>query len=486
MFIRKIKTRNSTCFQIGEKRYGRFKLVKHVGCSQSEEEIEALRLKAQRVLKEILFQDQQVLFPDSVPSLKAQLLSWHITGYHHSFGRVYERIGFPSSLLKDLVIARIVYPKSKAATVRYLSRELGIFYDLDRIYRFMDHLDKNKLTKIAFDFVRAKRDSISLVFYDVTTLHFETDLEDNFRQKGFSKNHRGDMPQVLVGLFVDEEGFPFDFSLFEGNTFEGHTFPKAILDLTVKYSLTNLTVVADAGMLSEDNLKFLDKQHFGYIVGARLKNMEDKITAEIITHDYAKENIKEFKLKDQRLIVEFSPIRAQKNEWERNKIIVRLKRRIAQRCQVVRRSKYLSLAPGGKVTGIDNAKIQQDKRFDGLKGFLINASNTAQAVEIIGQYRNLWKVEKAFRMSKNDLKERPVFHQNLKRIKSHLLLCFVALLVMKETEKILNSRKYSFTMAIEVLGKIGEGEVRVGSVRLPMDSELTDETQAILKLFEGY
>ena len=144
------------------------------------------------------------------------------------------------------------------------------------------------------------------------------------------------------------------------------------------------------------------------------------------------------------------------------------------------------MAPGGKVTGIDNAKIQQDKRFDGLKGFLINASNTAQAVEIIGQYRNLWKVEKAFRMSKNDLKERPVFHQNLKRIKSHLLLCFVALLVMKETEKILNSRKYSFTMAIEVLGKIGEGEVRVGSVRLPMDSELTDETQAILKLFEGY
>ncbi len=141
---------------------------------------------------------------------------------------------------------------------------------------------------------------------------------------------------------------------------------------------------------------------------------------------------------------------------------------------------------GGKVTGIDYEKIKKDKRLDGLKGFLTSLPDTTQASEVIGEYRNLWKVEKAFRMSKNDLKERPVFHQNVKRIKSHLLLCFVALLVAKETETILSSRGYSLQAAIEILGKAGEGEVRVGNVKLPMDSELSDEAQTILKLFKGY
>src|SRR3989344_1698468 len=487
MFIRKVKTRNSTCFQIGEKRYGRFKLIKQIGCSQSKEEIEALKLEANRLLREVVFKDQQNLFPSpsSVVST-AKLLFWRIIGYHQTFGYVYDRIGFPSSLLKDLVIARIVYPKSKAATVRYLSRELGLAYDLDRVYRFMDTLDKDTLTKIACDFVRTKRDGVSLVFYDVTTLHFESETEDDFRQKGYSKNHRGDMPQVLIGLFIDAGGFPFDFSVFEGNTFEGHTFKKAILSLTNKYLLTNLTVVADSGMLSEDNLTFLREKQFNYIVGARLKNMDKQITANIITYDYTKENIKEFKLKNQRLIVEFSSIRAKKHEQERNRIIERLKKRITKGHQVIRKSKYLSFESGGKVTGINNAKIQQDRLFDGLKGFLTNASNLSQATDVMSQYRNLWQVEKAFRMSKNDLKERPIFHQNIKRIKSHLLLCFVALFVIKESERILSSQGYSLIQAIEILGKVGEGEIRVGNVNLPIDSELSNETQALLKLFKGY
>lgn len=490
MFIRRIKTNNSICLQIGEKRYGKFKLIKHVSCSTSLPKLEALKLKAQKILQEIQFRNQVELFPEKIEQpFKAKLLSWHITGYHRSFGRIYQTIGFPVStppVLKDLVIARIVYPKSKAATVRYLSRELGIRYDLDRVYRFMDSLDKDELTKIAYDFVRKKHGKISLVFYDVTTLHFETETEDEFRQKGYSKNHRGDMPQVLIGLFIDEDGYPFDYSVFEGNMFEGHSFQKAVLELIVKYSLTSLTVVADAGMLSEDNLRFLDEHHFNYIVGAKLKNMEDEITSQVISHNYTKEIVHEFDLKNQRLIVEFSSVRAQKNEAERRKTIEKLKKRIEEGYSVIRKSKYLTVEPGGKVTGIDTIKVQKDKRFDGLKGFLINAANTCSISEVVNQYRNLWRVEKAFRMSKNDLKERPVFHQSIKRIKSHLLLCFIALLVLKESERILTSQGYSLTRTIEILGKVGEGEVKVGNVKLPMESELSIETQSILKLFKGH
>ena len=350
------------------------------------------------------------------------------------------------------------------------------------------------------------------------------------------------MPQVLIGLFVDHEGYPFDFSIFEGNTFEGHTFQKAISDLTIKYAFTTLTVVADAGMLSAENLHFLDIHHFNYVVGARLKNMNDEMIKKMTTHDYLKESIWEIYLNQQRLIIEHSPSRARKDVSDREKIIKKLHTRLNNGKEMVRKSKYLLCESGGKATGIDQTKVSNDTLFDGLKGFITNEaprayargilkffgernppkhypstllrqaqdslrvsaishsstslhswfsakadkSNTAQAVEVVSQYRNLWQVEKAFRISKNDLKERPIFHQNIKRIKSHLLLCFIALVVVKETEKILSFKGYSLYRVIEVLGKVGEGEVRVGNINLPMDSELSEEAQLILKLFEGY
>jgi len=194
------------------------------------------------------------------------------------FGNVYDRIGFPCTTLRDLVVARIVNPKSKTSTIRYLNRYIGITLSKDTLYRFLDTLDKNTLTKIAFSFVSKRNNGITLILYDVTTLSFEIENEDEVRKKGYSKEHRNDLPQMLIGLFVDFDGYPFDFDVFEGNTFEGHTFKVAVENLMNKYSFENLTVVADAGMLSEDNLSYLTDRHISYIVGARIKNMPDKIT----------------------------------------------------------------------------------------------------------------------------------------------------------------------------------------------------------------
>ena len=287
MFIRKTKSRNSTCFQIGEKRYGKFKLVQHIGCANNSPEIEALRLKSQAELTRILFENQISMFPEQKEtSLKAKLLTWHITGFHEVFGTVYDRIGFTNTVLRDFVVARIVYPKSKFATIEYLNEYLGRQLSKDAGYRFLDTLDKKKLTEIALSFVSQKNTGISLIFYDVTTLHFETDNEDETRKKGYSKDHRGDMPQILVGLFVDAEGYPFDFDFFEGNTFEGHTFPISIERLIKKYEFKELTVVADAGMLSENNLAWLNSHHIAFIVGARLKNQKEETTEKIINHNY--------------------------------------------------------------------------------------------------------------------------------------------------------------------------------------------------------
>lgn len=486
MFIRQIKSRKSTCFQIGQKKDGKFVLVKHIGCAVIPVEIEALRLKAKAELGELLFKNQLSLFPAVKILPKAKLLTWHITGFHQVFGTVYDRLGFPCNLLRDLVIARIVYPKSKTATIRYLRRYLGIILSKDKVYRFLDTLDKDALTGIAFRFVSAKNKGVSLLFYDVTTLHFETETEDDFRKKGFSKNHRTDVPQIMVGLFVDNEGYPFDFDFFEGSIFEGHTFPAAIKKIVAKHVFTSLTVVADSAMLSVDNLEFLDFLNINYIVGARLKNLPGSVIEKIQEHDFTKETIFQTDLGNQQLFVDYSHQRGQKDARVRERLVRKLEIKLRKKETVIRKSKYLRWESQGKIAGIDKKQIEADKKLDGLKGYVTNKDNNLGASEIIKQYHNLWQVEKAFRMSKSDLKERPIYHRYSRRIKSHLLVCFISLLVMKETEKILNSKQYSLGKTIEILGTVGQGKTRIGDICLDIESELNQESQSILELFTGH
>lgn len=486
MFIRKVHSRKSTCFQVGQKQHGRFRLVRHVGCATTPAAIEALRIKAKTELDALVRKNQLRLFPETTSPDKAKLVSWHITGYHQVFGAVYDRIGFPCTLLRDLAIGRIVYPKSKSATIRYFKRYLGISLSKDRVYRFLDTLKKDELTKIAFTFVSQRNNGISLFFYDVTTLYFETETEDEIRKKGFSKDHRSDMPQIVIGLFVDSDGYPFDFDCFEGNTFEGHTFKKALDAITKRHVFSTLTVVADAAMLSKNNLDYLAERKINYIVGARLKNLPHTTTRHIFRHDFSKKPIFAIRSGHTRLLVDYSADRAKKDAKTRERVIAKLQARLEKNQSVIRKSKYLLWENQGKVSKVDTKKIEEDKQFDGLKGYITNTDNALPAETIIAQYHNLWKVEKAFRMSKSDLRERPIYHQNAPRIHSHLLVCFVSLLVMKETETILRGHHYSLEKTIEILGAVGQGEIRVGTIQLEIDSELDREAQAILALFGGH
>lgn len=492
MHVRKVKAGKATFFQIGKKVNGKFVLIKHVGSASFPEEIEILRLRALEELDRIKFNEQPSLFPTPRVEAKAKLIDWRITGFHQIFGHTYDVIGFPQNLLRDLVIARIAYPKSKMATVRYLDQYLGIKLSTDKIYRFLDTVNKDELSRIAFDFVSRKNNGVALIFYDVTTLYFESGDEDNLRKKGFSKDHKNDLPQILIGLFVDKDGYPFDFDFYDGSTFEGHTFPKAIKALTEKYKFEDLVVVADAGMLSAKNIDFLETENLKYIVGARLKSLSEKFKEQIFSHDFTKEHIFEISVDPEtgeigkRLIVDFSDKRAKKDLFNREKLIKKLELKLAEKKEVVKKSKYLLLEKRGKIAGIDRKKIELDKRHDGLKGYWTNLEDEINPTEIIDQYHNLWKVEKAFRMSKSDLIERPIFHRLEKRIGAHLTICFCSLLIMKEVERILKSKEISLSRAIEVLGRVGQGTMVLEKSSLPIDSELCDEAKIIFKQILGH
>lgn len=486
MFIRKTKSRKSICFQLGEKQTGRFVVKQHVGCASTPEQIEAIHLKAKQLLYEWKHKNQLPLFKCTHPPT-AKLINWRITGFHQVFGAVYDRIGFPNTLLRDLVIARIVYPKSKSATLRYLDRYLGITIKKSRLFRFLDTLDKDQLTRIAFNFVTSYHpQGISVCFYDVTTLYFETTSEDELRQKGFSKDHRMDIPQILIGLFVDSQGYPFDFDFYKGKTFEGHTFIRAMEAIRHKYDFSRLTVVADAGILSQDNLDYLDSIKINYIIGARLKNLSYALTQEILSHPFQEQPIFQATVENQRLLVDYSDDRARQDVKNREHNVNKLKQKLATGKTVIRKSKYLLIKDKHEVKRIDDEKIKFDQQFDGLKGYFTNRNNKSGFKEIINQYHQLWRVEKAFRMSKHDLRERPIFHHRPNRIKAHLILCFVSLLVMKETERYLTKINCSLKQAVELLGKVGQGTVRVGTAELITESELDPTIQSIYKLFEGH
>lgn len=477
-------------FQVGHKYAGRFVLDKHVGSASADSPdlISALAQKAHSLLFEIKHRHQLPLFTfRPVPVKPALLKKWHITGFHRVFGSVYDRIGFPATLLRDLVIGRIVYPRSKLATLRYFDQYLGIHLAKDSVYRFLDTLSKNQLVTITSAFVGRKPTGFSCVLYDVTTLHFETEVEDDLRQKGYSKNHRHDLPQILIGLFVNPDGYPFDFDVFSGSTFEGHTLKTALQNFLIRHQTTQLTVVADAGMLSRDNLKLLESLGIHYIVGARIKNLAGPVAQDILAHDFTTSAVYTTSTAIGRLIVEYSSTRAAKDQRDREHRIQKIQQDIQNHKPLLRKRKYVAVSsPINVGVGLNEGQIAADRLFDGLKGYYTDIRNTDSPEYIISQYKNLWQVETAFRMSKSDLRERPIYHTKPDRIMSHLCICFVSLLVIKESERILKTLPCGLQQAISLLGRIGSGTATIGNLQVGIDSEIDSKTQSILNLFEGH
>jgi transposase len=312
----------------------------------------------------------------------------------------------------------------------------------------MDRLDKAYLMPVLLAHAQKRATqltgkSIAVVFYDVTTLYFETDEEDadneeelGLRRLGYSKDHRGDLPQVVVGLTVDSFGFPIDFQVYEGNTYEGHTLLDGIRRITSTLSLSpsSLMVVADAGMLSRKNIEDLETNGYRYIVGARLKSLSESETRRVLDFDYATCGPQEIPqgTTGRRLVVTYSEKRAKRSGKNRDRLIRKLQAGL-NRGQVVRKSKYGALGSDEKLTGsIDHSRLDEESRFDGLKGYVTNTLLPAD--EVVRRYGELWNVEKSFRMSKSDLQARPTFHYLRKRILAHLLICVCALTVLRELE----------------------------------------------------
>ena len=381
-----------------------------------------------------------------------------INGTQLLLNQVYDSIGFnqiPDDILRHIVIARVSQPKSKLATVEYLKSYYDEDVDLNHIYRYMDKLYNTQMELAQQISVEHTRKifggKIGLMFYDVTTLYFETSQTDVLREPGFSKDGKAAESQVVLGLLVSEGGYPLSYSLFNGSQYEGFTMIPMIDDFKQRFTLgDDFVVVADSGLMNKNNVRLLQQVGYKYILGARIKNENSTVKQWILSLDKEDNVCNELKRPNgERLIVCYSDKRAKKDAYNRTRGIARLRKAYKNghitKQQVNRRgyNKFLEISKDIDVS-ISEEKIAEDCKWDGLKGYITNTDINAECV--IDQYHGLWVVERAFRISKGTLEMRPMFHFTERRIEAHICICFIAYKVYKELERLISINKIDMSV----------------------------------------
>lgn len=487
MFVRKKRNKSgSVSVQVIDKTKA-YRVLKTIGSSKDPEEISRM-VEIGKVF--IARRSKQYsLFPKEQKSNAAvldfvrhvQYSQIRTVGPELILGKIFDQIGFdeiPEQLFRDIVIARLVCPASKAKTVDYLYRYQGKTVSTQSIYRFLDRLNdrySQQAQRIAYEHSQSILKQISVVFYDMTSLYFENEDEDDLRKIGFSKDGKFQNPQIMLGLLVGMNGYPIGYDIFEGNTFEGKTLLPVLHKIEQQHEFGKPVVVADAAMLSKKNLQQLDEEQFPFIVGARIRNETQAMQEEIIQRCSGLRDGESLVIKKDnghRLIVSYSDSRARKDVHNRQRGLKKLRQKVNSgrltKEQLNNRgyNKFLRLT--GEVSiEIDEAKIAQASRWDGLKGYLTNTAHSPELV--IQNYAQLWHVERAFRISKTDLRIRPMYHYRRQRIRAHVLIAFVAYTIYKELERLLSKHRLPISpqRAIELTQTMYELKFE-----LPNDQEL--------------
>lgn len=472
MFVRKKKNKSGVVsIHIIDKSSGEYHLYRTVGSSNDAIEIERLFNEARKEIESITGQQKLPFDFDKEKELVDTFFNgiedFKLVGPELLLGKLYDEIGFdkiPDELFRHLVITRLVYPVSKLKTVDYLFKYKGVITDVKKVYRYLDKLHTHQIQQvqqISYEHTLSILDHpLSIVFYDVTTLYFEAAEEDDFRQRGFSKDGKHQQPQIVLGLLVSTAGYPLAYELFEGSKFEGHTMIPVIEAFKEKYQLEKIVVVADAGLMSAKNIQALCEKNYEFILGAKIKNETAQIKQLVLSLKLKNGQSRIITKNDgQKLIVSYSAQRAKNDAYNRKRGLQKLEKALTggkltkQQINNKGYNKYLKLDGEIKVS-IDYDKFKKDAEWDGLKGYLTNTQLTKK--EVIESYKQLWFVEKTFRISKSDLRIRPIFHFKKRRIESHICIAFASCKIYKELERQLNDKKTAMSpeKAINILKKI--------------------------------
>ena len=515
-FLRKVKTASgATAVQIVEKRHGVRTILEHLGSAHDEAELEALirighdKLHANQPALELPTERGVRPGVAVIEDKRSQLLvdvvrdSW-------------ERLGFDvidDGAFFQLVLARLVEPTSKLDSIRVIE-ELGLSAMHRNTFtkslrRCADKDYRDRIAQACFQHVWSEHGGdVSLLCYDVTTLYFETDTEDDLRKVGFSKERRVD-PQIVVGLLVDRSGFPLEIACFEGNKAETHTIVPVIEAFQERHGVADMVVVADAGMLSAANLKAIDEAGLRFIVGSRVTKAPHDLAKHFRWHGNAFTDgqiidtitMRSTAPDPERVRTRAEPVwdpaehpKAWRAVWQySHKRAVRDRHTLAaqlKRAQAVvdgdkPAKKVRFVKTSGQQASLDEASLERAEALVGLKGYVTNLTAAVMpAAEVITSYHDLWHVEQSFRMSKSDLAARPIFHRTREAIESHLTIVFTALAIARD----LQARSgWSLKKIVRGLRPLQQATIQLAGQQLNAEPAIPDDiAELLIKLGRGH
>ena len=547
------------------------KIIKHVGVALDDKELQELKSLAVSLKAELESKNQLPLYsPQEIEDMASRAIDKKakesvnkedeinradydvnlldileedrvIKGVHEIYGKLYDEINLKSIIpnpnrnvatskaLKEMVLARVANPDSKSGSVDMLSSKFGVNLNLKTVYRMMDMIDDKqikKLNKLVLTQTKSLLDDkIDVIYFDATTLYFESftedidnpeDADEAIRKNGYSKDGKFNQPQVVLALLVTKQGLPVGYKAFSGDTFDGHMPERSdkcprgaiipsLKEIEDEFKVDKIVYVADAGMFNKSNLEEFDKhKNMTYIVGAKIKTMSKVLKEQILkTDDFIEINddtkVKTLDYKGKKLLISYSKKRAKKDKHDREKAITKLKKRLEDSKSVKSQlsnngyKKYLQLESSDKNSSCDLSitlnedKILQDEAWDGLKGIVTN-NETLSSQELIHQYSNLWQVEESFRITKHDLKIRPIYHWKPSRVKAHLAISFMAYALVRYLE-------YRIRLQYKKLSPEKIRQILLGvqtsifydtatDKKFAMPSKITDDAKKIYKLME--
>lgn len=563
VFIRTVRTKSgATAVQIVEKRGTQILNIQHFGSAHTPEELALLKATAEKSLlpgqqafdfdipavdpaepaaeqaplSEVLAPDPEptkIVSPAAPPAAVSSTATVTRTSSEilwTALSDLYDEAGFnivQDDTFKKLVLARIIEPVSKEDSIRVLN-ELGIKAPgHTTIYRCLarciERDYQNLLAKTAFD--RAAP-TLSLLLYDVTTLYFEAQKEDELRKPGISKERRLG-PQIVVGLLVDQNGYPLELHCFEGNKAEITTMVPVIEAFLKRHGLTDVTVVADAGMMSAANILAMEDAGLNFIVGARVSKLpaqieehldallakeseKARIAAQEAGQDPASDSAEPFapaepivlKVDDgkvfedrkpvetgkgqdkitrtYRLIFQYRAKRARLDLMNIQKQIDKSKATISGK-RPVKKDKYVKVTD--KQQKLDDMLIEKHQRRAGFKGYVTNLEpEQASGAQVITAYHDLYQVERSFRMSKTDLRGRPIFHRKKDSILAHLSIVFTALAISRTIQA---RTGLSIRRVLQILRPLRSAVLAVGGHEVIVPPQIPKEAVEVLERLRG-
>ena len=363
--------------------------------------------------------------------------------------------------LRLMISDRWYDPLSKLKTYQTQAEYTGLEnVKLQNLYRALDKLDKyqEQIEKHIFNInSNLFNQKLDIVFYDVTTLYFESAIvnESSVRQLGFSKEGRIGTTQVVLGLMIDQNQMPVGYRVYKGNQYEGHTFLDAVNDLKQRYEIEKIIIVTDSAMMSKKNTDYVNSPEFGYefIIGERLKSLPDSVKNHFLDRmNYKTLIIKEsgkdipieyctIKHENKTIIITYSKSRETKDRYERENLLRKAEKFLQSPSNINRKATRHYLKQVGKNKyELDLERIKESEQFDGLLGVSTNQKEF-KPEEVLKQYKQLYTIEQSFRTFKSYFEIRPIYHWTDKRINGHICMCYIAYTLLRALQTKLKEKK---------------------------------------------